>query len=161
MIVSNSTPLINFAAIDRLDILEALFTKLIIPPAVEFELLERGAQYPNVTIIRQAAFIKKHDIHNEMLRTALSIDLDPGEAEAIILALEQKADLLLLDELAGRTIAESYQIAFTGSIGCLIEAKRYFPITFLIYFHYYYSYIILVSFYLFCLPRPMTFYLDD
>lgn len=124
MIVSNSTPLINFAAIDRLDILEALFTMLIIPPAVEFELLERGAQYPNVTIIRQAAFIKKHDIHNEMLRTALSIDLDPGEAEAIILALEQKADLLLLDELAGRTIAESYQIAFTGSIGCLIEAKR-------------------------------------
>jgi len=124
LIVSNSTPLINFAAIDRLDILEALFTMLIIPPAVEFELLERGAQYPNVTIIRQAAFIKKHDIHNEMLRTALSIDLDPGEAEAIILALEQKADLLLLDELAGRTIAESYQIAFTGSIGCLIEAKR-------------------------------------
>ena len=45
MIVSNSTPLINFAAIGRLDILEALFTKLTIPPAVEHELLERGA-YP-------------------------------------------------------------------------------------------------------------------
>ena len=59
-----------------------------------------------------------------MLRTALSIDLDLGEAEAIILALEQEADLLLLDELAGRTVAESFQIAFTGSIGCLIEAKR-------------------------------------
>ena len=43
MIVSNSTPLINFAAIGRLDILEAPFTKLTIPPAVEHELLERGS----------------------------------------------------------------------------------------------------------------------
>ena len=50
--------------------------------------------------------------------------LDPGEAEATILALEEKAELLLLDEIAGRTIAESYQLSFTGSIGCLIEAKK-------------------------------------
>jgi len=124
MIVSNSTPLINFSAIGRLDILEALFTTLTIPPAVEHEILERGAQYPTVTIVRQAAFIVKQDIHNEMLRAALSLDLDPGEAEAITLALEHKADLLLLDEIAGRTIAESHQLAFTGSIGCLVEAKR-------------------------------------
>ncbi len=124
MIVSNSTPLINFAAIDRLDILESLFTTLTIPPAVQHELLERGAEYPHMTIIRQATFIDEQDIHNEMLRTALTIDLDPGEAEAIILALEQKADLLLLDEIAARTIAESYRLTFTGSIGCLVEAKR-------------------------------------
>lgn len=124
MIVSNSTPLINFAAIGRLDILESLFTELTIPPAVEHELLERGAQYPHMTVIRQAAFIVRQDIRNEMLRTALTLDLDPGEAEAIILALENKADLLLLDEIAGRMIAESYQLVFTGSIGCLIEAKR-------------------------------------
>jgi len=124
MIVSNSTPLINFSAIGRLDILEALFTTLTIPPAVEHEILERGAQYPTVTIVRQAAFIVKQDIHNEMLCAALSLDLDPGEAEAITLALEHKADLLLLDEIAGRTIAESHHLAFTGSIGCLVEAKR-------------------------------------
>ena len=43
MIISNSTPLINFAAIRRLDILEALFTNVSIPPAVEHELLERGS----------------------------------------------------------------------------------------------------------------------
>ena len=104
MIVSNSTPLINFAAIGRLDILESLFTTLNIPPAVEHELLEQGAQYPHAATIRQAAFIVKQEIHNEMLRTALTIDLDPGEAEAITLALEHKADLLLLDEIAGRML---------------------------------------------------------
>jgi predicted nucleic acid-binding protein len=124
MIVSNSTPLINFAAINRLDILESLFGTVVIPPAVEYEVLECGHRYPSVTAIREATFIARHAIGNAMLRDALIIDLDPGEAEAIILALEQKADLLLLDEIAGRTIAESYQLAFTGSIGCLIEAKR-------------------------------------
>lgn len=124
MIVSNSTPLINFAAIGRLDILETLFTTITIPPAVEQELLERGRQYPSMTKIRQASFIVKHDIHNVMVRDALTIDLDVGEAEAITLALEHKADLLLLDEIAGRMTAESYHLTFTGSIGCLIEAKQ-------------------------------------
>ena len=45
--------MINFAAIDRLDILESLFTTLTIPPAVQHELLERGAEYPHMTIIPQ------------------------------------------------------------------------------------------------------------
>ncbi len=124
MIVSNSTPLINFAAISRLDILERLFGTVVIPPAVEYEVLKCSSHYPSMTAIRQEKFIEKQGINNTMLRDALILDLDPGEAEAIALALEQKADLLLLDEIAGRTIAESYQLAFTGSIGCLIEAKR-------------------------------------
>ena len=124
MIVSNSTPLINFAAINRLDILEQLFGTVVIPPAVTYEVLEGSHRYPSMSAIREAACIAKHDIGNMMLRDALLLELDPGEAEAITLALEQKADLLLLDEMAGRTIAESYNLAFTGSIGCLIKAKQ-------------------------------------
>lgn len=124
MIVSNSTPLINFAAIHRLDILEALFTTVHIPEAVEHELLERGRQYPSATEIQHAAFIVTHAVHNIMLREALTVDLDRGEAEALTLALEHHAELLLLDEITGRMMAESYNIPFTGTIGCLIEAKQ-------------------------------------
>ncbi len=124
MIVSNSTPLINFAAINRLDILERLFGTVVIPPAVAYEVLEGSHQHPSMSAVREATCIARHDIANIMLRDALLLELDPGEAEAITLALEQKAALLLLDEIAGRTIAESYNLVFTGSIGCLIEAKR-------------------------------------
>jgi uncharacterized protein len=124
MIVSNSTPLINFAAIRRLDILQMLFGTVTIPPAVEQELLERGHQYPSMTEIKRATFIIKQDIYNVMMRDTLTFDLDIGEAEAITLALEQKATLLLLDEIAGRMKAEAYGLTFVGSIGCLLEAKH-------------------------------------
>lgn len=50
--------------------------------------------------------------------------MDRGEAEAIILAVEKKADLLLLDERRGRTVAYQLGIKFIGLLGILIEAKH-------------------------------------
>jgi predicted nucleic acid-binding protein len=50
--------------------------------------------------------------------------VDIGEAEAIVLALEFKPDLLLLDERKGRQVASNLGIKFTGILGILIEAKN-------------------------------------
>lgn len=50
--------------------------------------------------------------------------IDPGEAEAIALALEVSADLLLMDERVGREAAEHLGLRPMGVIGLLIEAKR-------------------------------------
>ncbi|MBA3922625.1 MAG: DUF3368 domain-containing protein [Nostocaceae cyanobacterium] len=52
----------------------------------------------------------------------LSVDL--GEAEAIILALELKADLLLMDERRGRALATNYGLNVTGLLGVLLQGKR-------------------------------------
>ncbi len=54
----------------------------------------------------------------------LKRDLDEGEAEVIALAIEQKADVVLLDESDARKIAELYELVKTGVIRLLIRAKK-------------------------------------
>lgn len=54
----------------------------------------------------------------------LSEILDPGEAEAIALAKELKAELLLIDEKIGREFAVAEHIDCKGAVGILIDAKK-------------------------------------
>ncbi len=51
-------------------------------------------------------------------------DLDKGEAEVIVLANEIKADLVVIDEKAGREYAEYFGLKLTGTIGILLKAKQ-------------------------------------
>jgi predicted nucleic acid-binding protein len=49
--------------------------------------------------------------------------LDPGEASAILIAPERKADLLLLDERKGRRVAQELGIPVMGALGVILRAK--------------------------------------
>lgn len=69
-------------------------------------------------------WIETQKIANKMLVALLQIEVDAGEAEAIALAVELKADLLLLDERRGRTIASRLGLKFIGLLGVIIEAKH-------------------------------------
>jgi uncharacterized protein len=130
VIVINTSPLINFAVIGQLALLHDIFGKLTIPAAVLQELARRQQRYPDVlSTVQQSGFIDVFDVRETALRDILLIDLDPGEAEVIALAVERKAKLVILDELAGRHVAEAQGLLFTGSVGCLVEAKRLTLIT--------------------------------
>ena len=63
-------------------------------------------------------------MRNRELVRALQQELDAGEAEAIALALETGAELLLMDERLGRETAAHLGLRYVGVIGVLVEAKH-------------------------------------
>jgi len=123
-IVSNASPLINLARIEKLSLLQELYGELIIPGAVWQEIVVEGAGQPGADEVKAADWINQRAVTNRQLTQALKQELDAGEAEAIALALEIGADLLLMDEHLGREVARHLGLRYTGLIGVLIEAKR-------------------------------------
>ena len=123
-VVSNSSPLINLARVGRMDILRQLYGKVVIPEAVWNEVVVQEAGQPGADEVREAPWIVKRSVRNRELVLALRQELGAGEAEAIALALEIKAQLLLMDEHLGRETAHHLGLRYTGIVGVLIEAKR-------------------------------------
>jgi predicted nucleic acid-binding protein len=123
IIVSNTSPLTNLAAIEQFELLKQLYGELHIASAVWDELNRDGIRWPGSDEVEQANWIQHHQVKNRELVIALQRDLDQGEAESIVLALEIKADLLLLDEKEGRHAAQRLGLRVIGVVGVLLEAK--------------------------------------
>jgi len=107
-IVSNASLLINLSRIEKLDLLRNLYNEIIIPEGVWHEVVVEGVDQPGAEIIRSAVWIKKRAVKNRELVQALRQELDTGEAEAIALSLEIRAELLLMDEHLGREVARHF-----------------------------------------------------
>lgn len=122
--VSNASPLINLARIGRLDVLRDLYRELLIPEAVRQEVVVEGEGKPGAMEVARSDWIITQQVSNDEEVKLLRFDLDAGEAASIVLALEQDADLLLMDDRMGRKLAEHMGLIYTGTVGALIEAKK-------------------------------------
>ena len=123
-VVSNASPLINLARIGQLELLRELYGILVIPEAVWLEVVVEGTGQPGWDEVKAATWITTQAVVNKRLVQALQQDLDAGEAEAIALAVETEAELLLMDERLGRESARHFGLRYVGLIGVLVEAKR-------------------------------------
>ena len=123
-VVCNASPLASLARIDALELLRHVFGHIVIPQAVWNEVVVCGSGQPGAEAVKTAQWIARHPTQNASLVSALRQDLDAGEAEAIVLALEMPADLLLMDERLGRETARHLGIRMTGLVGVLVESKR-------------------------------------
>ncbi len=124
--VSNTSPLLNLAIIGRLGLVRSQFGSVLVPPAVVKEFhLEEGR--PGSSALRQAIeggwIVEKEPSDDPLVRT-LRQDLDQGESEAIALAVEEGAGLILLDEREGRRRARNVGLEMTGALGILAQADR-------------------------------------
>jgi len=123
IVVSNTSPLTNLAAVGQFDLLRLLYQQIHIAEAVWSELHADGQRWPGAQEVAKAGWIRRAHARNHSLVIALQRDLDRGEAETIALALEQRADLVLLDEREGRRAATRLGLKVTGVVGILLEAK--------------------------------------
>ena len=116
IVVSDTSPITALLAIGQQELLHELFKDVIIPPAVHHELLRSHSALP--------PWLREVGIQDSAHVTRLQESLDLGESEAIVLAEEMHADLLLIDERKGRRVAQSEGVHIIGLLGVVLLAKQ-------------------------------------
>ncbi|MGB5771271.1 MAG: DUF3368 domain-containing protein [Crocosphaera sp.] len=123
IIISDTSPLCYLILIDCIEVLPVLYKNVIIPQAVYQELQAEATpkavkewiqNHPDWLIIKNITNASDSELNK----------LDKGEREAIILAEEVNADLLILDDKLARTIATQRSLKIIGLLGILIDAAR-------------------------------------
>jgi predicted nucleic acid-binding protein len=129
IVVSDSTAIIHLSRINALNLLRSVYSDILIPQAVRDELLAGGHAQPGVLAILNAGWIKVVPVRNSAVVAKLRAHLDLGESEAIALAVETSADVLVIDEKLGRSVARPLVNRIIGMVGVLLEAKKLGHIT--------------------------------
>jgi uncharacterized protein len=122
LVVSDTSPIRVLSYLSHLHLLAEFFDEVLIPPAVAHELEtpeSRAASVPLAQIPNCRMQAPKDVVAIQRLEAELQL----AEAEAIVLAQEFSAQLLI-DERAGRLVADRLGIAHLGVIGLLVRAKQ-------------------------------------
>jgi predicted nucleic acid-binding protein len=123
IVVSDTSPIRALAHLGHLDLLHALFGEVLIPPAVVAELEQPRSKLPPI-LIQKLVFVRIEAPRNRAAVEELLLTLGPGEAEAVVLAIEVGADAILIDESAGRGVARNRGLLPLGVLGILLRAKQ-------------------------------------
>ena len=119
-VIANTTPLIALANIDRLELLHELYGTIIVPQAVVDEIISEPAKQR----VRSATWIKVEAIQDPSQKDIFRARLHAGEVEVMILAREQNADLVIMDDNAAKKTAKFLGLNVTGTLGILLKAKK-------------------------------------
>jgi predicted nucleic acid-binding protein len=115
IVVADTAPLNYLIQINCDGVLPRLYGRILVPASVMQELGHTTAPAPVRTWLAHAPVWV--DVHLTVAVPDVELaDLDPGEREAIQLAEEQQADLLLIDERKGRRRARLRGLKTTGTL---------------------------------------------
>ena len=115
IVVSDTSPITNLVDIGHLELLRTLFGVVLVPREVFRELAAGAIALPE--------WIEVRDVHDRTRVADLESRLDLGEAEVLVLAIETRANLVLVDERRGRTVAKGLGVRTIGVLGILLRAK--------------------------------------
>ena len=122
IVVSDTSPINNLAAIGHLQLLRKLYGQVIIPEAVYSELVSFSVAGAEEVKTFDWILVRSVD-DRELVSSFIDKGLDVGESEAIALAIELEAERILMDETIGRGVAKEQGLALTGVVGVLVKAK--------------------------------------
>ena len=122
-VICNTSPIQYLHRLDLLHILRALTGGVIVPPAVVDELGEGRALGVNLPDLSTLGWVTVRRPVSEVA-VPLVTNLGPGEAEALMLALELREAVVVLDDALARRVAETLGLNVTGTWGLLLDAKR-------------------------------------
>ena len=123
--VSNASVLIGLSSIGKLNLLRERFPQgILIPEAVRREVMDEGEGRPGSREISESKWIEVEEVEDKRIVDLLLAELDKGEAEAIALACETGAGIILLDERDARWAAKRMNLKVLGTVGVLIWAKK-------------------------------------
>ncbi|MBE7445975.1 MAG: DUF3368 domain-containing protein [Planctomycetia bacterium] len=123
LIVSDSSPIISLARVKKLHIIQGVYENVVIPPEVYKEIVIRGKGKPGAEEVKKATWISLQKIKNNAEVEKLKERFGSGESEAIVLAEELKATLLV-DEIAVIKEARSRGLKITSTHLILEKAKK-------------------------------------
>jgi len=126
-VVTNASPLIYLALLDRFHLLNDLFGEVGVPDAVYREVVLEGARHPGAyetTAALKTGHFRRMEVRHRIAVDVLLEQLHPGEAEAIVLARESNVGRVLLDDRIARNKAKLMGLSVTGTIGLLRLGKQ-------------------------------------
>ena len=121
-LVADAGPILSFARAQRFELLRDVVSMLLIPEAVYDDIVIRGAGKPGTQEVQTSTWLRRERIQDRSLIEQLPSKLHVGEREAIVLAKERDA-ALLVDEREARRVALQLGIGYIGSLRVLTEAK--------------------------------------
>ncbi len=124
IVVADTSPVTALLHLQQLDLLRLIYGQVFIPLTVATELKSLIHFGFDISFLSEEGICKVMEASDTNFVKTLSRNIDAGEAEAIALAKELQADLLLIDEKLGKQFAEKENIVCKGVVGILIEAKR-------------------------------------
>lgn len=121
VVVADTSPINYLILIGQIELLPRLYTRILVPAAVLAELNHRLAPKP----VQEWASNAPRWFEVLTPKTNLRLgQLDLGESEAIALAVEMHADVLLIDDLAGRQEAVRRGLRVAGTLSVLDDADK-------------------------------------
>lgn len=124
LVVSDTSPLLNLALIDRLDLVADQFSTVAVPTQVWEELMAGTEGVEQLQKQRDAGTLQVVSVAESDLFTEFRRELDAGESAALSYAVREDASLVLLDEREGRQAARRHGLRVTGVVGILLRAAN-------------------------------------